>query len=117
MNNIGIFVEKANNCYLLSSLAQKSRTNFATQLGINPAKSNLIGKQCTIIAGPWKGYQCIVKEANERNCRIELTSKCRIIDMARDLIKLTDEVNDHAGVESYYNGNTFNLLTFLTLNF
>ena len=95
-------------------MAQKSRTNFSSQQGNNQAKSSLIGKQCTIIAGPWKGYQCIVKESNERNCRIELTSKCRVIDMARELVKLTSEINDHAGVEPYYNGNTLTLLILLT---
>jgi len=95
METGGIFVEKANNCYLLSSMQKQPQRPHP---GAHPQpgnKNNLIGVRCGIVAGPWKGYQGIVKEANERNCRIELTSKCKTIDCPTNLVKPVSQIQDN----------------------
>ena len=50
------------------------------------AKDSLIGQKCGIKSGPWKGYQGIVKDGNERTVRLELSAKCQIIDVKRELV-------------------------------
>jgi len=100
----GIFVEKANNCFLLSSMTKNNQKPGGVNQSAPPGQKNLIGQKCGIIAGPWKGYQGIVKEANDRNVRIEIIAKCKIIDYARDKVRLLSDINDNAGTsESAYN--------------
>jgi transcription elongation factor SPT5 len=84
--NMGVIIEKANNCFLLSSQRQNGKP-------IGPkGKDTLIGQKCAIKTGPWKGYQGIVKDGNERTVRLELTSKCQIIDVKRELVIPLSEI-------------------------
>lgn len=55
-------------------------------------KDTLLGQKCAIKSGPWKGYQGIVKDGNERTIRLELTSKCQIIDVKRELVIPLSEI-------------------------
>jgi transcription elongation factor SPT5 len=99
METAGIFVEKANNCYLLSSMQkQQQRPQPGPQGQTHIPKNSLVGQRCGIVAGPWKGYQGIVKEANERNVRIELMSKCKTIDCPTNLVKPVSQINDNKAV-------------------
>jgi len=84
--NVGIVIEKANNTYLSSA----QRTNGKT---VGPkGKDALLGQKCVIKTGPWKGYQGIVKDGNEKTVRLELTAKCQIIDVKRELVMPLSEV-------------------------
>jgi transcription elongation factor SPT5 len=88
--NMGVIIEKANNCFLLSSQRQG---NARPAVGAGPkGKDTLIGQKCAIKSGPWKGYQGLVKDGNERTVRLELASTCRIIDVKRELVIPLSEV-------------------------
>mmetsp|Transcript_11988 Transcript_11988/g.10372 ORF Transcript_11988/g.10372 Transcript_11988/m.10372 type:complete len:121 (+) Transcript_11988:1948-2310(+) len=52
----------------------------------------IIGKKVCIIGGPWKGYEGIAREGNERTLRVELTARCRILDVKRDLVKAMSDL-------------------------
>ena len=83
--NVGIVIEKANNTYLSSAQRTSAKT-------VGPkGKDALIGQKCVIKTGPWKGYQGIVKDGNEKTVRLELTAKCQIIDVKRELVMPLDE--------------------------
>jgi len=84
---LGVVIEKANNAYLLSS----QRPTFGKPSGPK-GRDDLIGKKCAIKSGPWKGYQGIVKDGSERTVRLELTAKCQIIDVKRELVIPLDEI-------------------------
>jgi len=86
--NMGVVIEKANNAYLLSS----QRTTAGKPSGPK-VKDNLLGQKCTIKSGPWKGYQGIVKDGNEKTVRLELTAKCMIIDVKRELVIPSSEAD------------------------
>jgi len=63
--------------------------------------TDLIGKSCYVCKGPWKGYQGIIKDSNEKNVRLELSSVCKIISLPRDKIRTEEEdqvVNEGVGV-------------------
>ena len=103
----GMFVENVNNCFLLD-LKKKAAHHFRQRLH-NPNRVSyieyagagkkqreldaidsyvdLIGKSCYVCKGPWKGYQGIIKDANEKNVRLELSSVCKIISLARDKVR------------------------------
>lgn len=84
--NMGVIIEKANNCFLLSAQRQNGKPTGPK------GKDTLIGQKCAIKSGPWKGYQGIVKDGNERTIRLELTSKCQIIDVKRELVIPLDQI-------------------------
>jgi transcription elongation factor SPT5 len=90
--NMGIIIEKANNAYLLSSQKDQHGKNSGPK-----AKDTLIGQKCAIKSGPWKGYQGIIKDGNDRTVRMELTSKCQIIDVKRELLILVSEIGKNTG--------------------
>lgn len=85
-HNMGVIIEKPNNCFLLS-------TQNASGKPAGPkAKDSLVGQKCTIKSGPWKGYQGIVREGNEKTVRLELSAKCQIIDVKRELVMPSSEI-------------------------
>jgi len=85
--NMGVVIEKANNAYLLSSQRATNGKPSGPKV-----KDTLIGQKCVIKSGPWKGYQGIVKDGNERTVRLELSAKCQIIDVKRELVIPLSEV-------------------------
>lgn len=86
-DRLGCIIEKSNNCYLLTS----------TQPGFGQAgpkgADQIIGKECVIIMGPWKGYKGIAREANEKSVTLELTAKCKKLDVKRELVKLASDLS------------------------
>jgi transcription elongation factor SPT5 len=95
IQNVGIVIEKANNAYLLSA----QRTN-GKGAGPKGGKDELLGKRCVIKTGPWKGYQGIVKDGNEKTVRLELTAKCQIIDVKRELVMLLSDVGKATEIQN-----------------
>jgi len=92
----GMFVEKANNCYLLSAMQrQQQHTPMNGQQGANQGQQkSLVGQKCAVVSGGWKGYQGIIKEVNERTYRVELTAKCCIKDFKKEEVRTLAEIND-----------------------
>lgn len=84
---LGCVIEKSNNCFLLTS--QQNAFNAGPK-GLDP----LIGKECVIIKGAWKGYKGVCRDANDRSVQLELTSKCKKLDVKRELVKRLDEVEN-----------------------
>lgn len=108
---LGVFVENVNNCFLLD-LKKKSGLHYLRRLKNSNRVSyieyaaagkkhreldaidsytDLIGKSCYVCKGPWKGYQGIIKDSNERTVRLELSSVCKIISLKRDQIRTDEE--------------------------
>lgn len=51
----------------------------------------MVGKKVKVIRGQYKGYDAIIREANDTNFRVELTSKSKIISLAQEHVKLAEE--------------------------
>ena len=54
-------------------------------------KESLIGQQCIVKKGGWKGFEGIVKDADDKSMRIELSAKAKVITIPRDCVQLKNE--------------------------
>lgn len=95
-------MEKGNNCYLINTnINNKNRVTHYQMISRDPndptqkpKKESLIGQQCIIKKGGWKGFEGIVKDADDKTIRIELSAKARVITIPRELVQLKNEANE-----------------------
>ena len=108
---LGIVVERSNNCYLITQNMANKQRSFGTSSsaannshddpkkgdsqgnnkGRDPKKNqreNLVGQSCTVRLGIWKGHQGIIKDADDKSVRLELTTKTKIITIPREQVDL-----------------------------
>ena len=66
-------------------------------------KESLIGQQCIIKKGGWKGFEGIVKDADDKTMRIELSAKAKVITIPREQVQLKNEpeVNDNESTSRF----------------
>ena len=97
-------MEKANNCYLINP-------NFNNKLRVssysNPnkessdpnqrprGKDSMVGQLCMVIKGGWKGFEGIVKDADDKSVRMELSAKAKVITVLRDCVRLKTDLNEN----------------------
>lgn len=99
LSSTGIFVEKGNNCYLINTnINNKNRVpHYNMNRESNDpnqkprGKDSLIGQQCIVKKGGWKGFEGIIKDADDKTVRIELSAKARVITIPRELVGLKNE--------------------------
>ena len=77
---------KANN--LPTTGARGSNENQGNNKRDANKHQSLIGQSCTVRLGHWKGHQGIVKDADDKTVRLELTSKPKIITLPREQVDL-----------------------------
>lgn len=68
----------------------------------------LIGKDVEITKGEWKGYKGRVKNADDRQAIVELSSKCKQIPIDISLIRVIEGKKDQTtrDVDMSYGGQT-----------
>lgn len=120
--NGGVFVEDANNCYVLESQAYDNSRNLArfnnpifnnmdneTQLDgrsmsgrfnqnqKQPNKNvrvNLIGQKKKVIKGEFKGYEGVIMSINDNKARFELSARNKVISIPLDHLNINLEDKD-----------------------
>jgi transcription elongation factor SPT5 len=120
--NGGVFVEDANNCYVLESQAYDNSRNLArfnnpifnnmdneTQLDgrstngrynqnqKQPNKNvrvNLIGQKKKVVKGEFKGYEGIIQSINDNKARFELSARNKVISIPLDHLNINLEDKD-----------------------
>ena len=91
----GIFVDLSDNIEILGSelLMENGENGRLNQRKIPEETKKLLGKEIHIIRGEWKGYNGILKEANDKFIYVELTAKQKTIRLSfQDISK--GDVND-----------------------
>jgi transcription antitermination factor NusG len=91
----GIFVDICDNIEILGSelLMENGENGRVNQRKVPEEIQNLIGKVVHIIKGVWKGYNGILKDANDKFIYVELTAKQKTIRLSfQDISK--GDVND-----------------------
>lgn len=76
-------------------------------------KDSWVGQQCVVRKGGWKGFEGVIKDADDKTVRIELSAKAKVITLTRDLICLKNGMyaqndNDQStkfdqGISFFYN--------------
>ena len=125
-NDLGIFVETVNNCYVLQSktkndILRKARFNNSINTNIeeknkmqehqNPEfrKIALIGQKKKVIKGKWKGYEGIIQSINDNIARVELSAKCKVESIPLKFLNISIEDKDTlGGVGNIGTGRTSN---------
>ena len=106
INYIGIFVEKANNCFLINTnINNKVRVmSYTTPINNNnkdsadpnqkfKGKDSWVGQNCIIRKGGWKGFEGVCKDADDKTVRIELAAKAKVITILRDCVYLKNDIS------------------------
>jgi len=94
--NNGFFVERRRNLLILGAEMlrgsyEASREKRAKTRAINPKRDDLYGKLVKIESGAYKGYQGIVIEVDKLSVKVELSSKPKVINVDRGIVKLVSE--------------------------
>ena len=113
--NGGVFVEDANNCYVLESQVYDNSRNLARLnnpllsglqeqqaeganggQGAGPQANRnyrvaLIGKQLKIIKGELKGYEGVIQSICDNKARFELSARNRVVSIPLDFLNLKEE--------------------------
>lgn len=109
IENAGIFVVRSNSVLTVAA-AKGGRSNGPDLAKMNPAlmrgapgangaampppksmgRDRLLGKTVVIRKGPWKSLLGIVKDTTEREARVELHSKSKIITVSKDQLAVKD---------------------------
>jgi len=94
----GIFVDICDNIEILGSelLMENGENGRVNQRKVPEEIQNLIGKVVHIIKGVWKGYNGILKDANDKFINVELMAKQKTIRLNFNDISRGD-VNDSEG--------------------
>jgi transcription elongation factor len=102
-------VEKGNNCYLINTnINNKNRAPQYQMSNRDPndpnqrprGKDSWVGQQCIIKKGGWKGFEGIIKDADDKTARVELSAKARVITIPREFIGLKNEPAEANDYES-----------------
>lgn len=56
-------------------------------------KDSWVGQQCIIKKGGWKGFEGIVKDADDKTVRVELSAKAKVLTLPREMVCLKNEIN------------------------
>lgn len=94
--NSGFFVERRKNLLILGAEMLRGshdamREKRAKARAVNPKRDDLFGKLVKIESGAYKGYQGIVKDVDKVNVKVELSSKPKVINVDRSMVKLASE--------------------------
>eukprot|EP00826_Nyctotherus_ovalis_P045994 TRINITY_DN5145_c0_g1_i2.p1 TRINITY_DN5145_c0_g1~~TRINITY_DN5145_c0_g1_i2.p1 ORF type:complete len:742 (+),score=230.48 TRINITY_DN5145_c0_g1_i2:128-2353(+) len=92
----GFFVEKRRNLLILGAemlrgVHDASREKRAKARAVNPRRDDLYGKLVKIESGAYKGYQGIVTDVDKVNVKVELSSKPKVVNIDRGIVKLATE--------------------------
>lgn len=92
----GFFVEKRRNLLILGAEMLKGshgafREKRPKSRPVNPRRDDLFGKLVKIESGAYKGYQGIVVDADKVNVKVELSSKPKVVNIDRGIVKLASE--------------------------
>jgi len=70
----------------------------------------LIGQKCCIIQGPWKGYEGLCREVAEKTVRLELSAKCKMLDVKKEWVRPVSELsNNNEPMEGRILGKDFRI--------
>lgn len=105
----GLFVEHSRNVVILGDEHIRAAQGDGAVAAMNRRlRDPLQGKDVEIIKGEWKGYKGRVRQADDRQVTLELSSKCNKITLPKEFIKLLADKRDatRGGDEYGYGGAT-----------
>lgn len=69
----------------------KQQPNPSETRPIAKGKDSWVGQQCIIKKGGWKGFEGIVKDADDKTVRVELSAKAKVLTLPREMVFLKNE--------------------------
>ena len=100
-NTFGIFIEQARNISLLGSSLLPSQGQMRNKMPMNPKRDSLIGTIPQIKDGQYKGLFARIADATEKNYRVELIARNKVVTIEKELITgESTKVDNQSGIQS-----------------